>query len=263
MSGPRTTGRQGDGSAGDADDGAIGTSYSDFRRPDLRIARRISDALGDAETVLNVGAGAGSYEPTSRRVTAIEPSESMRRQRPEHLVPAIDGVAESLPFADDTFDASMTTFSVHQWGDLDAGLAELRRVTRGPVVILTCDPDLLHRFWLTDYAPGVIDTESRRYPSIDRMRTGLGGNVTADIVPVPVDCTDGFNEAYYGRPEQLLIPEARAACSAWSFLAPEQAESYTRALANALASGEWDSRYGHLRRTPFFEGSLVLVRATP
>lgn len=255
--------RTADGSAGDADYGVIGRSYSDFRRPDPRLARAVWDALGDATTVLNVGAGAGSYEPTDRSVTAVEPSESMRRQRPPSLVPAIDGVAEALPFPDDSFDASMTTFSVHQWADLEAGLAELRRVTRGPVIILTCDPDLLHRFWLSEYAPEVIETERRRYPAIRRLRDGLGGPVTVEQVPIPLDCTDGFNEAYYGRPEQLLIPEARSACSAWSFVAPELRETYARVLGEALESGAWDAAYGELRRQPIFEGSLVMVRAIP
>jgi len=252
-----------DGSAGDADYGVIGSSYSAYRRPDDRISQVLWRALGDARTVLNVGAGAGSYEPLDREVTAVEPSASMRRQRPAGLPPAVDAVAEALPFADDAFDASMTTFSVHQWGDLAAGLAEMRRVTRGPVVILTCDPDLLDRFWLTEYAPEVISTERRRYPSLPRLAAGLGGTVSVEPVPIPLDCTDGFNEAYYGRPEALLDAGARAACSAWSFVRPALATQYADRLRTALASGEWDSRHGHLRRLPAFEGSLVLVRATP
>lgn len=255
--------RAADGSAGDADYGVIGSSYSAFRRPDSRIARAVWDALGDASTVLNVGAGTGSYEPTGRVVTAVEPSATMRRQRPSSLVPARNAVAESLPFPDGSFDASMTTFSIHQWADLEKGLSEMRRVTRGPVVILTCDPDLLDRFWLTRYAPEVIATERRRYPSVDRVRNALGGHVTVDVVPIPLDCTDGFNEAYYGRPEQLLIAEARSACSAWSFVAPDVTETSVRQLAESIATGEWDDRYGNLRTEPFFEGSLILIRALP
>ena len=255
--------RSHDGSAGDADYGVISRTYSDFRRPDPRIAQAVWDALGDARSVLNVGAGAGNYEPADREVTAVEPSASMRSQRPAGLVPAMDGVAEALPFPDGHFDASMTTFSVHQWSNLEAGLAEMRRVTRGPVVILTCDPDLLDRFWLTEYAPEVIETERRRYPSIPQLRAGLGGTVTADLVPIPLDCSDGFNEAYYGRPEQLLIPEARAACSAWSFVPDAMANSYADQLARAIDSGEWDARHGTLRRQATFEGSLVVVRGLP
>ena len=252
-----------DGSAGDADYGVIGTTYSDFRKPDPRIASVVRNALGDARTVLNVGAGAGSYEPVDRDVTAVEPSASMRAQRPSHLAPAIDAVAESLPFPDGTFDAAMTTFSVHQWSDLTAGLAEVRRVTRGPVAILTCDPDLLDRFWLAEYAPDVIETERRRYPAIARLASALGGTVTVEPVPIPLDCVDGFNEAYYGRPEALLDAGARAACSAWSFVDPAQATEYADRLRVALDSGEWDRRHGALRRQAAFEGSLVLVRALP
>jgi SAM-dependent methyltransferase len=130
-----------DGSAGDADYGAIGRAYAAFRQPEPSIAQAILEALGGACSVLNVGAGAGSYEPIDREVIAIESSAAMRAQRPDHLTRAIDGVAESLPFADRQFDAAMTTFSVHQWASLDAGLRELRRVTRGPVLVLSCDPE--------------------------------------------------------------------------------------------------------------------------
>src|SRR4029453_19002252 len=161
---------------------------------------RIMRALGSAGTVLNVGAGTGSYEPRDRDVTAVEPSASMRAQRPPYLSVALDAVAEHLPFPDRRFDASMATFTVHQWADLERGLAELRRVTTGPVIILTCDPTLVQRFWLNDYAPQVLAAEARRYPSLERIRAHLGGAVQELSVPIPLDCRDGFNEAYYGRP---------------------------------------------------------------
>jgi len=255
--------RSGDGSAGDADYGSIGVSYSRYRRPDARIAARISEALGAARTVLNVGAGAGSYEPADRQVTPVEPSESMRAQRPAGLAEAVDATAEDLPFADGSFDAAMTTFSVHQWGDLGAGLREVRRVTRGPVVILTCDPGRLRRFWLTDYAPEVIDTEAVRYPAVEAIAAGLGGTVAATVVPVPLDCTDGFNEAYYGRPEALLDPAARLSCSAWSFVGDAVHDRFTRDLSRDLADGTWDGRHGRLRIQPAFDGSLILVTGRP
>ncbi|TQS44066.1 class I SAM-dependent methyltransferase [Cryptosporangium phraense] len=251
---PRTA----DGSAGDADYGRIGGAYSTYRRPDPRIAAAIEHALGPARTVLNVGAGAGSYEPAGRSVTPVEPSASMRAQRPPTLAPAIDAVAEHLPFADDAFDAAMTTFSVHQWSDPAAGLRELRRVTRGPVAVLTSDPALLDRFWLADYAPEVIRTEARRYPPIDTFRSVLG-DVEVVPVPIPLDCTDGFNEAYYGRPEMLLDPLARSSCSAWGFVDDVTAGGYVARLTSALEEGTWDRDLGHLRTQPTFEGSLVLV----
>lgn len=248
-----------DGSAGDADYAAIGAGYAHYRRPDPRIAARILEALGDARSVINVGAGAGSYEPTDREVVAVEPSATMRAQRAAHAAPATDAVAEALPFDDDSFDAGMATFTVHQWSDLDAGLAELRRVTRGPVVILSCDPAALDRFWLAEYAPLVIATEARRYPSIGRIATGLGGSVTVAEVPVPLDCTDGFGEAYYGRPEALLDPGARLANSAWSFVPPAAADESVGRLASDLESGVWDARWGALRSRPSFDGSLRLI----
>ena len=255
--------RMGDGIAGDADYATIATAYAGYRRPDPRIAAAVSAALGGARTVLNVGAGTGSYEPTEQIVTAVEPSAAMRAQRPSSLPVAVDATAEALPFADASFDAAMTTFSVHQWQNLAAGLREVRRVTRGPVVVLTCDPDLLDQFWLIDYAPEVIATEARRYPTLAVLARGLGGQLTTRIVPLPLDCTDGFNEAYYGRPEHLLDAQARLSCSAWSFVAPDVHHRFTTDLTRDLATGTWDDRYGDLRHQPTFDGSLVLVVAKP
>jgi SAM-dependent methyltransferase len=247
-----------DGSAGDADYGRIADGYARFRRPDPFIAAAVLEALGPARTVLNVGAGAGSYEPRDRLVTAVEPSASMRAQRPDSLPVAIDESAESLPFADDEFDASMSTFSIHQWKDLAAGLGEMRRVTRGPVVLLSCDPAALDRFWLTDYAPEVLKVEASRYPAVDTIRSLLGGDVEVRSVPIPLACSDGFGEAYYGRPEALLDPGARLANSAWSFVDASVPERFERALAHDLSTGRWDARYGLLRTQPFFDGSLRL-----
>ena len=211
-----TVQRRDDGSAGDVDYASIGRSYSSYRQPDPRIKARIESALGTAQTVLNVGAGTGSYEPDARTVTAAEPSAAMRAQRARHLSVAIDAVAEELPFADRQFDASMATFTIHQWTNLARGLSEMRRVTRGPIIILTCDPTRVQQFWLNDYAPEVLVAEARRYPSLEQIRNQLGGTVRVLPVPIPIDCVDGFNEAYYARPEQLLDDRARLACSAWS-----------------------------------------------
>jgi SAM-dependent methyltransferase len=255
--------RAADGSAGDADYGTIGRDYASFRQPEPAIAALISRALGVARSVLNVGAGAGSYEPVDREVTPVEPSASMRAQRPAHLASAIDAVAESLPFPDGHFDAAMTTFSVHQWSRLDDGLREMRRVTRGPVVVLSCDPDLVQRFWLNNYAPGVLTTEARRYPALDHMRSVLGGTSEIVRVPIPLMCRDGFNEAYYGRPERLLDPAARLACSAWSFVSAETAAGYVAHLQRDLASGAWDRKHGDLRTAPEYDGSLRLIVGRP
>jgi SAM-dependent methyltransferase len=255
--------RRPEGSAGDADYGVIGGRYADYRQPEPAIEALIARALGDARSVLNVGAGAGSYEPRDRQVTAVEPSAAMRAQRPAGLMPAIDAVAEQLPFADGQFDAAMTTFSVHQWRDVRLGLREMRRVTRGPVVIMSCDPNLVRRFWLNDYAPGVLDAEARRYPTMGQMAVALGGRGETIPVPIPWDCRDGFNEAYYARPERLLDPGARTSCSAWSFVPPESAAASIEALRRDLASGAWDERHGHLREQTHYDGSLRLLVALP
>jgi SAM-dependent methyltransferase len=251
-----------DGSAGDADYGRIGPGYTNYRQPDPRIEAAILDALGPGDSVINVGAGAGSYEPDDRAVTAVEPSASMRANRPQGR-PAIDATADALPFADGSFDAAMSTFSVHQWPDLNAGLRELRRVSRGPVVIMTVDPDFDARFWLDDYAPEVLATEAGRFPALNRIADALGGRVEVRTVPVPLDCTDGFNQAFYGRPETLLEPGARLANSAWSFVSPDIQERFVRDLSADLASGAWDAKYGALRTQPTFDGGLRLVVGRP
>jgi SAM-dependent methyltransferase len=196
-------------------------------------------------------------------MTPVEPSASMRAQRPATLAPAIDAAAEALPFPDDHFDAAMTTFSVHQWTDPAAGLREMRRVTRGPVLILSCEPALVRRFWLNDYAPGVLAAEARRYPAFAAMADMLGGRSEILPVPVPLDCRDGFNEAYYGRPEKLLEPGARLSCSAWSFVGAEEAAACVDHLRRDLASGAWDRRHGPLRHQPKYDGSLRLMVALP
>jgi SAM-dependent methyltransferase len=247
-----------DGSAGDADYGAVGIEYARYRQPDPGIAHYILAALGDAHTVLNVGAGAGSYEPRDRAVTAVEPSSTMRAQRPPHLPAAIDGVAERLPFPDRSFDAAMAISTVHQWPDLAAGIAELLRVTRGPIVILTSDPAALHRFWLADYLPELLDIQARRFPAIDAIASLLGETDIRDV-PIPLACTDGFEEAYYGRPEMLLDPGAQRAISTWSFVGPEAHARFMRHLTADLESGAWDRKYGHLRRQPTLNGALRLI----
>jgi SAM-dependent methyltransferase len=246
-------------STGDFDYDANGQFYARQRRTDPRIAALVHAALGSALTVLNVGAGAGSYEPADRHVIAIEPSAAMRAQRPTHLVPAIHGVAENLPLDDRSVDAAMATLTVHQWGDLEKGLGELVRVTRGPIIVLTFDGDALDRLWLGEYAPELFAVERRRYPAIDRIYAGLGGGCEVRPVPIPLDCADGFSEAFYGRPEQFLDPAVRKSQSAWGFVEPAVEERAVAALAADLASGAWDARFGHLRTQPWFEGAVRLI----
>jgi SAM-dependent methyltransferase len=252
-----------DGIAGDYDYETGGAGYAVNRRPDPRIEALVHGALGDAETVINVGAGAGSYEPLNRVVTAIEPSASMRSMRPAQLTDAIDAVAEHLPFDDDTFDAAMATVTIHQWPDTDKGLREMRRVSRGPVVILTFDPVALLDFWLNDYAPELIAVERRRYPEIDRVCEVLGGSCTVTPVPIASDCTDGFGDAFYNRPEKFLDPAVRLSQSAWGLIDAETTERAVSRLAAELESGEWDRKYGALRSQPEYVGAVRLICALP
>jgi hypothetical protein len=251
------------GSAGDFDYERHGSAYSSIRRADPRIERLVHEALGDAHTVINVGAGAGSYEPVDRYVVAVEPSAQMRSQRPSARVPAIDATAESLPFDDHAFDAAMATVTVHQWSDAAAGVRELRRVARGAVVILTFDGTALDRFWLADYVPDLIAAERTRYQPMGWFGDQLGGTTTLSPVPVPIDCTDGFTEAFYARPERFLDESVRRSQSAWSFVDDAVEARFVDRLASDLADGTWHRRYGHLLDQPTFEGSLRLVVNEP
>jgi SAM-dependent methyltransferase len=249
--------------AGDFDYEREGAGYTRWRRPDPRIAERVRAALGSARTVLNVGAGAGSYEPRDLYVTAVEPSASMRSLRPPELAPAIDATAESLPFDDDSFDAAMASITLHQWADPWLGLGELRRVSRGPVVLLTFDGDELDRLWLGEYVPELIEAERRRYPAIEDLRSALGSRTEVQPVPIPIDCVDGFTEAFYARPEQFLDPDLRRVQSVWGFVHEEVSARGLERLRKDIDSGRWDERHGQLRVQPEFIGSLRLVVGLP
>lgn len=249
--------------AGDTDYEAHGTGYATHRRADPRFERRVHAALGDAATVVNVGAGAGSYEPTDRRVVAVEPSAAMRAQRPPGAAPVVDAVAEALSFPDGAFQAAMAMITVHQWRHQAAGLRELRRVATGPVVVLTFDAPELGRSWIAEYAPEVVEVETRRFPPIHRICEVLGGTARVEAVPIPLDCTDGFAEAFYGRPEALLDPAVRAGHSSWLHTGPEVEARAVARLADDLRSGRWDERHGHLRHQPTYDGSVRLVVASP
>lgn len=220
----------------------IGINYADLRKPDARIAAAIGRALGPAKTVLNVGAGAGSYEPADRQVTAVEPSAEMIRQRRAAAAPAIQGYAEDLPFADGSFDAAMAVLTVHHWTDKAKGLQELRRVARDRVVLLTFDP--AHRgAWLLDYIPALAALDDTQMPTMADYGAWLGP-VEISAVPVPHDCTDGFLYAYWRRPAAYLDPRLRTAMSSFWKLA-DTAEGLDR-LARDLESGAWERRYAHL-----------------
>ena len=220
----------------------IGVNYSDLRKPDVRIETVISNALGSAKTVLNVGAGTGSYEPVDGTVTAIEPSAEMIRQRTALAAPVIQGYAENLPFDDNSFDASMAVLTVHHWTDKEKGLKEMRRVTRGPVVVLTYDP-AFRAFWLLDYFPELLALDEAQMPGITDYERWLGP-VEISPVPIPHDCTDGFLSAYWRRPAAYLDPRIRAAMSSF-WKVGDVSEALSR-LEKDLQSGAWAQRYSHL-----------------
>ncbi|MBK7162545.1 MAG: class I SAM-dependent methyltransferase [Sphingomonadales bacterium] len=220
----------------------IGVDYVNLRKADPRIAAHIHAALGNAKTVLNVGAGAGNYEPTERVVTAVEPSAEMIAQRPLHLGPAVQASADSLPFEDKSFDASMAILTVHHWPDMAKGLAEMRRVTRGPVVLLTFDR--AHRgCWLTDYLPELVTLDEGQMPAMADYARWMGP-VSVSPVLVPHDCSDGFLYAYWRRPRAYLDPRIRQGMS--SFWKIEGAEAALERLAEDLESGAWEAKYGDL-----------------
>jgi SAM-dependent methyltransferase len=220
---------------------AIGATYTATRRTEPRIAARIWAALGDARTVVNVGAGTGSYEPTDRHVVAVEPSALMRSQRPPGAAPCLAGAAESLPFADQSFDAAMAVCTLHHWQDPVAGLRELRRVARRVVVFLfdTSDPG---QFWLVrDYLPEFAALRACRVlASLPELAGVIGARL--EPVPIPWDCTDGFFEAYWRRPEAYLEVEVRRGISVWDAIGPDAEERAVRSLREDLASGRWVDR---------------------
>ena len=235
-----------------------GRTYARHRRADPRIAARIHAALGDAGTVLNVGAGTGSYEPRDRWVLAVEPSATMRAQRPAGSAPAIAARAEALPFDDGAFDAAMACVTIHHWQSPAAGLAELRRVSRGAVVIFTFELDHLPA-WQRDFLREGLVKERPRFPPIDEVARALGGSTRVEAIPTPGDCLDGFFEAFWRRPEALLDPAVRSAQSMWALLDPGVEARIVERLARALHSGSWDAKHGHLRAQREFNGALRLV----
>ena len=237
----------------------IGAAYSATRRTEPRIAAGIWAALGDARTVLNVGAGTGSYEPPGRDVTAVEPSAVMRAQRPAGAAPCVAAAAESLPFRDQSFDAAMAFSTVHHWQDPIAGLRELRRVARR-VVVFTHDSSparWLHRFWLTrDYLPEVADLSAGR-PSLTEQARAIGARM--EPVLIPWNCADGFFEAYWRRPEAYLDEHVRRAVSVWARVGPDAEQRAVRSLREDLASGRWAERNHDLAALEAAELGLRLL----
>ncbi|GAA3997407.1 class I SAM-dependent methyltransferase [Streptomyces plumbiresistens] len=224
----------------------LGASYGRTRQPDPRIAAQLHAALADAADVVNVGAGTGSYEPP-RTVLAVEPSHVMLAQRPPRSAPAVRAVAERLPLCDNAADAVMALLTIHHWTDLAAGIAELRRVARRRVVVLTWDQRIFReRFWLVrDYLPRAAAFDDTRAVPIDRLAALLGG-ARQETVPVPHDCTDGFGAAYWRRPRAYLDPQVRAGISMLAQTGEDALAPGLAALADDLATGRWHERHAEL-----------------
>lgn len=237
----------------------IGRGYRAVRRPDPRLASKIADALGDCQTVVNVGAGAGSYEPVDRWVLAVEPSGVMIAQRPPDAAPVLQASAEDLPLADRTVDAAMAILTVHHWPDIEAGLGELLRVTRRRIVIVTMDVLVLARLWIIeDYLPEFLGQHTDRFPSIERL-CELLPNSTAEVLAVPRDCTDGFLSALWARPHALLDPAIRAATSPWYDLPAATVEAALTRLQRDLQDGTWQQRHGDLLERSELDVGLRLI----
>jgi len=225
---------------------SIGRNYAELRRPDQRIASVIDAVLGDATGVVNIGAGAGSYEPISRTVLAVEPSEVMVRQRPIGAAPCVRGLAEALPLEAASVDAVMAVLTIHHWTDLERGLGEMARVARKRVVLLTWIPDTAP-FWLTeDYFPEIAAHDRKIFPSATNLIAMLErtiGPVHMAPVPIPHDCTDGLLCAYWRRPESYLHAEIRSTISSFARI---DAEAGLARLRTDLSSGRWAERNRHL-----------------
>jgi SAM-dependent methyltransferase len=239
----------------------IGIGYSAVRQPEPRIVERIEAALGDARTVLNVGAGTGSYEPAEREVTGVEPSRTMIEQRPPGSAPVVQAFAEELPFGDDSFDAAMAVITIHHWNDAGDGLAEMVRVARRRVAVLSFDPALGEELWLREYFPGAIGFHASAMPPIDLLAELLPG-ASVEPIPIPSGCADGFFLAIWDRPEMHLDPGVRRASSVWHQIPEDEIERGLASLRADLESGAWDDRHGHLREaTPELDIGLRLVTA--
>ncbi len=220
----------------------IGQTYQPYRRPDLRIATALATALDNSASVLNVGAGTGSYEPIDREVVAAELSMTMIRQRDDTAAPVVQANSISLPFADNSFDAALAILTVHHWQDQFQGLTELSRVARDRVVVLTWDPAAAG-FWLTDYFPEILAIDRVIFPGLNVFAKALG-DIEVIELPIPCNCSDGFLGAYWQRPDAYLDAGIRSAISTFTRL--KDIEASLQALANDLDSGVWEQRYGFL-----------------
>jgi SAM-dependent methyltransferase len=239
----------------------IGRGYARTRREDPRFRNRIHAALGDARTVVNVGAGAGSYEPRDRHVIAIEPSDVMAAQRPAELSPVIRADAAQLPLRDESVDAAMAVLTLHHWDhDQERGLREMRRVARDAVVIVTFDPQVSGEMWLmADYLPEVAQMDHEIFPSPAVIAGWLGGRTVVEPMPVPRDTPDWMLGSFWAHPERVLDQHARNATSGFARMSPVVIDRVVATLQRDLQSGDWDQRHGGLRQLESCDVGLRLI----
>ena len=244
---------------------AIGHGYARTRREDPRLAALIHDALGNARTVVNVGAGAGSYEPRDRHVIAVEPSDVMAAQRPPELAPAIRATAGRLPLRDRSVDAAMAILTIHHWdAEREQGVRELRRVARGPIVIVTYDPRVSGEMWLiADYVPEVAALDDRIFPVPELLADWLGGETEIRPLKSARDTPDWNMGSFWAHPERVFDAQARAATSGFARLDERTVERAVKAIDDDLRSGAWDARYGHLRELDAYDVGLRLIVNRP
>lgn len=243
----------------------IGAEYAVTRREDPRIAALIHAALGDARTVVNVGAGAGSYEPRGRHVVAVEPSDVMIAQRDRRLPPAIRSGAYPLPLEDQSMDAAMAILTIHHWDeDQERGVREMRRVARGPVVILTIDAEVSSRMWLmADYLPEVAELDRRIFPTPETLTRWLGAEVDVQEVPIPRDTQDWSLGSFWAHPARVLEARARNSTSGFARMSPKVVSRVVEAVERDLQDGTWDARHGHLRELDEYDAGLRLLVSNP
>jgi SAM-dependent methyltransferase len=240
---------------------SIGHGYARTRHEERRFRELIAAALGSARTVVNVGAGAGSYEPRDRYVIPIEPSDVMAAQRPREMAPVLRCVAQNLPLRDGAVDAAMSVLSVHHWDEgQEKGVREMRRVAIGPVVILTCDAEVSGAMWLmADYLPEVAELDRRVFPRMEQLATWLGGKTQVEAVPIPRDTPDWMLMSFWAHPERVLDASARNATSGFARMAAAVVDRVVAAVQRDLDDGSWESRYGHLRMLDAYDVGLRLV----
>jgi SAM-dependent methyltransferase len=242
---------------------AIGHGYSSTRREDPELRERIFAALGDSRTVVNVGAGTGSYEPPDRHVIAIEPSDVMAEQRPSDRVPALRGTAAPLPLRDSSVDAAMAVLTIHHWDDQqESGIRELRRVARGPVVIITYDADVCAEMWLyRDYLPEAAALDRATFPPIDQLVGWLGGSVLVEPVLNSRDTPDWTLGSFWAHPERVLDADARSATSAFARMDADVLDRVVTEIALDLDSGAWEAANGGLRALTEYDVGMRLIIA--